>query len=113
MLREQQIEASRMRAILEAVADGVLVTDESIRVTLFNASAQRILNVKPDQIVGQPMDQFAGLFGRPLVHGCKPSAPGRRTLTPIRARLMPSKSTWITTRSFPSTWHRSSGVRSC
>jgi PAS domain S-box-containing protein len=64
MLREQQIEASRMRAILEAVADGVLVTDESIRVTLFNASAQGILNVKSEQIVGQPLEQFVGLFGK-------------------------------------------------
>jgi PAS domain S-box-containing protein len=64
MLREQQIEASRMRAILEAVADGVLVTDESIRVTLFNASAQNILNVKSEQIVGQPLEQFVGLFGK-------------------------------------------------
>jgi PAS domain S-box-containing protein len=64
MLRDQQIEASRMRAILEAVADGVLVTDERMGVTLLNASAQRILDVQADQIVGQSMEQFAGLFGR-------------------------------------------------
>jgi PAS domain S-box-containing protein len=64
MLRDQQIEASRMRAILEAVADGVLVTDERIQVTLFNASAQRILEVNADKIVGQPMEQFVGMFGR-------------------------------------------------
>jgi PAS domain S-box-containing protein len=63
LLRDQQIESSRMRAILEAVADGVLVTDEDMRVTLFNASAQRILNVKAAEIVGQSMEQFAGLFG--------------------------------------------------
>ena len=34
MLREQQIEASRSRAILEAVADGVVVTDDQGRITL-------------------------------------------------------------------------------
>ena len=43
MLREQQIEASRSRAILEAVADGVVVTDDTGQVTLFNISAERIL----------------------------------------------------------------------
>ena len=43
MLREQQVEASRSRAILEAVADGVLVTDAANHITLFNASAERIL----------------------------------------------------------------------
>jgi PAS domain S-box-containing protein len=63
MLRDQQIEASRMRAILEAVADGVLVTNESMGVTLLNASAARILNVQADEIVGRSMEQFAGLFG--------------------------------------------------
>ncbi len=63
MLREQQIEASRSRAILEAVADGVLVTDEDMRVTLFNASAERILNLPSERIVGEPLDAFSGLFG--------------------------------------------------
>ncbi len=64
MLREQQIEASRSRAILEAVADGVLVTDEDMQVTLFNASAERILNLSSERIVGEPLDAFSGLFGK-------------------------------------------------
>ncbi len=53
LLREQQIEASRSRAILESVADGVLVTDSTMRINLFNASAERILNLKSDQSVGK------------------------------------------------------------
>ncbi len=64
MLREQQIEASRSRAILEAVADGVLVTDEDMQVTLFNASAERILELPSERIVGEPLDAFSGLFGK-------------------------------------------------
>ncbi len=64
MLRDQQIEASRSRAILEAVADGVVVTDAKNSVTLFNASAERILELKNADVVGQSLDRFLGLFGR-------------------------------------------------
>lgn len=62
MLREQQIEASRSRAILEAVADGVLVTDSQNRVTLFNVSAERILGLSSRQVIGRSLDHFSGLF---------------------------------------------------
>ena len=64
MLREQQIEASRSRAILEAVADGVVVTDDQGSITLVNASAERILGLKGMDVAGQPLDQFSGIFGR-------------------------------------------------
>jgi PAS domain S-box-containing protein len=64
LLREQQIEASRSRAILEAVADGVVVTDNTGKVTLFNTSAERILSLKSSQIIGKSLDMFSGLFGR-------------------------------------------------
>ena len=64
MLREQQIEASRSRAILEAVADGVLVTDSQSRVTLFNVSAERILNLQSAQVLSKSLDHFSGLFGK-------------------------------------------------
>ncbi len=64
MLREQQIEASRSRAILEAVADGVVVTDSQSRVTLFNVSAERILNLKSSQVLSKSLDHFSGLFGK-------------------------------------------------
>ncbi len=64
MLREQQVEASRSRAILEAVADGVLVTDASNSITLYNSSAERILSLPSSQILGQSLEQFSGLFGK-------------------------------------------------
>jgi GAF domain-containing protein len=62
--RIQQIEASRSRAILEAVADGVLVTDASRTVTLFNASAENILGLNRASVIGQSLESFTGLFGR-------------------------------------------------
>lgn len=67
MLREQQIEASRSRAILEAVADGVVVTDSKGHINLFNISAERILDLKAKQVIGKALDQFIALFGKTTV----------------------------------------------
>ncbi len=64
MLRTQQVEASRSMAILEAVADGVLVTDSQNTITLFNESAQLILDLDREAVVGKSLDDFTGLFGR-------------------------------------------------
>jgi signal transduction histidine kinase len=64
MLRNQQMEASRQTAILEAVADGVLVTDPANKITFVNASVERILDIGKAQMQGQPLENFAGLFGR-------------------------------------------------
>lgn len=63
MLREQQIQFSRSRAILEAVADGVVVTDPEMNVTLFNRSAEQILTVRATQIVTQKLDELNKVMG--------------------------------------------------
>ncbi len=64
MLRSQQVEASRQTAILEAVADGVLVTDPLNKISFVNASAERILSLSAEQVTGKPVENFAGLFGK-------------------------------------------------
>ncbi|GAB4531856.1 MAG: hypothetical protein Fur0018_20080 [Anaerolineales bacterium] len=64
MLRTQHIETSRSQAILEAVADGVLVTDGSGMITLFNASAERILQLPRQQVLRKSLEHFSGLFGK-------------------------------------------------
>lgn len=64
MLHTQQVETSRSRAILEAVADGVLVTDAERHITLFNDSAEKILGLKRSEIVGKSLQDFSGLFGK-------------------------------------------------
>jgi len=63
MLRKEQVETSRTRAILEAVADGVLVTDARRKITVFNASAEEILGLGRGQVIGRSLDDFLGLFG--------------------------------------------------
>ncbi len=63
MLRVQQEDASKSQAILEAVADGVMVVNAQGRVVLFNAAAERILGARRDEIVGRPTDDLLGLYG--------------------------------------------------
>lgn len=64
MLRREQEDASRSQAILEAVADGVLVTGANNRITFLNTSAEKILDLEAGRVIGQPLDVFAGLFGK-------------------------------------------------
>ena len=63
MLRKEQVEASRSQAILEAVADGVLVTGADNRVSFVNSSITRVLDVEDTQLLGKSLDGFTGLFG--------------------------------------------------
>ena len=63
MLRKQQEEASRSQAILEAVADGVLVTGPDNRISFLNSSVERILAIEADQVLGHSLDESEGLFG--------------------------------------------------
>jgi GAF domain-containing protein/nitrogen-specific signal transduction histidine kinase len=64
MLRKEQEEASRSHAILEAVADGVLVTGPDNRITFLNSSVQQLLSIKSSRVMGQSLDDFGGLFSK-------------------------------------------------
>ncbi len=64
MLRREQEDASRSQAILEAVADGVLVTGANNRITFLNRSAEKILGLESGKVIGQALDVFGGLFGK-------------------------------------------------
>lgn len=64
MLRREQEDASRSQAILEAVADGVLVTDPNNRISFLNQSAEDILSLESGKVIGQTLDVFGGLFGK-------------------------------------------------
>jgi PAS domain S-box-containing protein len=65
MLRNQQEEASRSQAILESVADGVLVTSAENRISFANTSVQHILGPAAAELLGQPLEKFSALFGDP------------------------------------------------
>lgn len=63
MIREKRIEASKSSAILESIAEGVLVTDQDNRISLFNAAAEDILGLQRSQALGKPASDFIGLYG--------------------------------------------------
>jgi PAS domain S-box-containing protein len=62
MLRGQQIESSKSQAILESIADGVMVSDATGRVILFNAASERILGISRDEAVGRAIEDMQGLY---------------------------------------------------
>ena len=64
MLRREQEDASCSQAILEAVADGVLVTAGNNRISFLNSSAEKILDLELGKVIGQSLDVFGGLFGK-------------------------------------------------
>ncbi|MDO9087445.1 MAG: GAF domain-containing protein [Anaerolineaceae bacterium] len=65
MLRDKEVESSRSRAILEAVADGVLVTDTQSAIILLNKSAENILNINEKRIE-KSLKGLISLYGDPI-----------------------------------------------
>jgi len=77
LLRQEQIEATKSAAILDSVADGVLVANEFGEIIVFNQTASRILGLPVERVLGRTMDDIAGLYG-----------PGRARLTSAVQRWM-------------------------
>jgi PAS domain S-box-containing protein len=63
MLKAQQVESTKSQAILEGVADGVMVTDADGKVVLFNAAAERILDLPREEAMGKTTREMLGLYG--------------------------------------------------
>jgi PAS domain S-box-containing protein len=64
LVRSQQVESRKSRAMLEAIADGVMVTDNGHNIVLFNDAAERVLGLQRERVLGRPAGEFIGLFGR-------------------------------------------------
>ncbi len=62
MLKTQQVEAAKSQAILEGVADGVIVADADGRVILFNAAAERILALPREEALGKSTDDLLDIY---------------------------------------------------
>lgn len=63
LLRAQQEEATKSRAILEGISDGVLVTDAEEKIILVNVACERILGVNRASILGQSLAEFTSIYG--------------------------------------------------
>ncbi|MGB9724477.1 MAG: GAF domain-containing protein, partial [Chloroflexia bacterium] len=62
MLTYQQEEASKVRAILQSIADGVIVVDRENRIILANPASQQILGMAREELEGRFTDELPGLF---------------------------------------------------
>ncbi len=62
-LKAQKVEAAKSQAILEGVADGVIVTDTHGQVILFNAAAERILELPRKEALRRSINEMLGLYG--------------------------------------------------
>ncbi|MBN1936980.1 MAG: GAF domain-containing protein [Anaerolineae bacterium] len=62
MLLVQQLDAAKSQAILEGVADGVMVMDAKGKVTLFNAAAERILQTPRAEVIGRQASEMSGFY---------------------------------------------------
>jgi PAS domain S-box-containing protein len=63
MLKAQKVEAAKSQAVLEGVADGVMVADAEGKVMLFNAAAERILGLSREEAIGRTTKEMLGLYG--------------------------------------------------
>jgi PAS domain S-box-containing protein len=66
VLAEQE-EAQKGNAILEGIADGVMLADANSEIVRFNSAAERILDLPRDRVIGQPLSKLVGLQGRWLM----------------------------------------------
>ena len=62
MLRSERIEKANRQAILESIADGVIVADSENQITLVNMPASSILEIPSDKLIGRPVSEFLGLY---------------------------------------------------
>ncbi|MBP7690969.1 MAG: GAF domain-containing protein, partial [Anaerolineales bacterium] len=63
LLRAQQVETTKNRAILEGIADGVLVADSDGQIILLNSAGERTLGLTRAQMLGRPIGEFVGIYG--------------------------------------------------
>ncbi len=63
MLRQEQVEATQSAAILDSVADGVMVVNAQGDVIVFNTAAAQILGMEVDDIRGHSASEIKGVYG--------------------------------------------------
>ena len=63
LLRAEQEEADKNKAILEGIADGVVLSDAENNIILFNTAAERILRVPRNDAMGRSLDMLTSMYG--------------------------------------------------
>jgi len=60
VIRRQEQDTGQLRAILESIADGVIISDANDQVILTNSAALDILGAERDDVLGNPFGQIMG-----------------------------------------------------
>ncbi|PIE80100.1 MAG: hypothetical protein CSA11_09315 [Chloroflexi bacterium] len=63
LLYAEQIETAKSQAILESIADGVIVADNHSEIILANLPASAILDIPRNQLTGKSVNELLGLYG--------------------------------------------------
>ncbi|MCA9942514.1 MAG: GAF domain-containing protein [Anaerolineales bacterium] len=63
MLRTEIIQKANLEAILESIADGVIVADSQNEVDIANLPACNILDIPRSQLLGKSINELLGLYG--------------------------------------------------
>ena len=63
LLRTEQVEAAKSQAILESIADGVIVANEMGNIILANHPASNILELSRNYLLGKTVKELVGLYG--------------------------------------------------
>jgi PAS domain S-box-containing protein len=75
MVRREQVDSTKNLAIVESIADGVMVADGNGDIMQFNSAAERILDVRRADLIGRSINDLGGLYS---------SAGGKRWLDEMR-----------------------------
>ena len=62
MVRREQVDNAKNLAIVEAIADGVMVANQDGNITQFNSAAERILGLPRQQVIGNHISALSGLY---------------------------------------------------
>jgi PAS domain S-box-containing protein len=63
MLRSEIIQKANLKAILESIADGVIVADSRNTIDLVNVPASTFLGIPREQLMGKSIREMLGLYG--------------------------------------------------
>jgi len=63
MIRREQVDSTKNLAIVESIADGVMVASQTGEITQFNSAAERILGISRRNVVGTQISSLGGLYG--------------------------------------------------
>lgn len=64
MLRGEIIQKANLQAILESIADGVIVATSKNEIEIANVSASKILDIPRQQLIGKSINQLLGVYGQ-------------------------------------------------